>query len=78
MAKNEKNVVSRFDVIQSSNHEWRAKKTLRQLRARYASFYNMICSFLNLVVVFRVFKDHSTTRLVPQTYNVASNITMIE
>jgi len=51
--------------------------TLRQLRARYASFYNMICSFLNLAGVFRVLKVHSTTWLVLQTYNVASNSTMI-
>ena len=65
-------------MIQSSNHEWKKKKGLRQLRAIYASFYYIICSFLKLAGVFRAFKVNSTTRLVPQTYNVPLNSTIIE
>ena len=75
MAKNEKRVTSRFDVIQKVITN--GKKSLRQLTARYSSFYDMIGSFLTFAGVFLVFKVHSTTRLVPQTYKVASNSTMI-
>jgi hypothetical protein len=75
MAKNEKRVISKFDVIQNSNHEW--KKKFTPIESGYVSFYRMICNFLKLAGVFRVFKVHSTTRLVRQTYNVASNSMII-